>query len=105
LQDVAAKLGLSSVADTEAVVAKTIRDGSIAAVLDRDAQALTSRAVTDVYVTKEPQQARSFCVMRVECFDRGGARARRTGADETRGDWRLCDEGAAADTLLPCDVC
>ena len=58
MQDVAAKLGLSSVKDAEAVVAKTIRDGSIAAVIDHEQQALRSREVTDVYVTKEPQQAR-----------------------------------------------
>jgi 26S proteasome regulatory subunit N3 len=66
MQDVAAKLGLASVKDTESVVAKTIRDGSIAAVLDHDHQILMSRSVTDVYVTKEPQEAfharTAFCM-------------------------------------------
>ena len=64
MQDVATKLGLSSVADTESVVAKTIRDGSIAAVIDHEAQVLMSRTTGDVYITKEPQQVRgriAFC--------------------------------------------
>lgn len=66
VQDVAAKLGLASVTDTESVVAKTIRDGSISAVLDHEAQILQSREVSDVYMTKEPQDAfharTAFCM-------------------------------------------
>jgi 26S proteasome regulatory subunit N3 len=66
VQDVASKLGLASVQDTESVVAKTIRDGSIAAVLDHEKQVLKSRATSDVYVTKEPQEAfharTAFCM-------------------------------------------
>ena len=66
LQDVAAKLGLASVRDAEAVIAKTIRDGSIDAVLDHEKQALASKAAADVYVTKEPAQAfharTAFCM-------------------------------------------
>jgi 26S proteasome regulatory subunit N3 len=66
LQDVASKLGLASVRDTESVVAKTIRDGSIAAVLDHEKQVLRSCANSDVYVTKEPQDAfharTAFCM-------------------------------------------
>ena len=66
MQDVASKLGLSSVKDTESVVAKTIRDGSFSAVLDHENQVLVSRGTSDVYITKEPQEAfharTAFCM-------------------------------------------
>ena len=66
MQDVAAKLGLKSVADTEAVVAKSIRDGSVSAALDHDKQWLVSRELGDAYVTDEPQRAlharTAFCM-------------------------------------------
>eukprot|EP01025_Chloroclados_australasicus_P042898 TRINITY_DN45625_c0_g1_i1.p1 TRINITY_DN45625_c0_g1~~TRINITY_DN45625_c0_g1_i1.p1 ORF type:complete len:238 (+),score=38.83 TRINITY_DN45625_c0_g1_i1:55-714(+) len=66
LKDVAAKLGLSSVKDTESVVAKTIRDGSISAVIDHEKQVLMSKEVSDVYMSSEPQQAfharTAFCM-------------------------------------------
>ena len=66
VQDVSAKLGLKSVADTEAVVAKAIRDGSVSAALDHDKQWLVSRELGDAYVTDEPQRAlharTAFCM-------------------------------------------
>ena len=43
LADVAAKLALPSVEDTECVVAKAIRDGGVDAVLDHEAGAMMSR--------------------------------------------------------------
>ena len=67
MQDVAAKLGLSSVEDTESIVAKTIRDGSISAVLDHEKKCLGSKAASDVYITSEPQQA--FHVRTAFCMD------------------------------------
>jgi 26S proteasome regulatory subunit N3 len=66
VQDVAAKLGLKSVADTEAVVAKAIRDGSLSAALDHEKQWLVSRELGDAYITDEPQRAlharTAFCM-------------------------------------------
>jgi 26S proteasome regulatory subunit N3 len=66
LQDVARKLGLQQSTDVESIVAKTIRDGSISAALDHEAQVLMSKEVADVYITTEPQQAfharTAFCM-------------------------------------------
>ncbi|KAK9846518.1 hypothetical protein WJX81_005784 [Elliptochloris bilobata] len=57
LQDVAAKLGLASVEDTECIVAKAIRDGGIEATLDHAARTMSSRETADVYATPEPAAA------------------------------------------------
>ena len=55
LQDVAEKLGLPSVKETECIVAKAIRDKVIDAVIDRNAQELRTRDVQDVYSSNAPQ--------------------------------------------------
>ncbi|KAK9786301.1 hypothetical protein WJX73_008975 [Symbiochloris irregularis] len=55
LADIASKLGLSSVEDTECIVAKAIRDGGIDAEIDHEKGWVTSRATPDVYTTAEPQ--------------------------------------------------
>ena len=57
LADVAAKLGLDSTEDAEFVVAKAIRDGGVAATLDRDTGVMTTAHAADAYVTDEPQAA------------------------------------------------
>lgn len=57
LADVAAKLGLTSVQDTESIVAKAIRDGGIEGVLNHDAGTLESARPADIYVTEEPAAA------------------------------------------------
>jgi 26S proteasome regulatory subunit N3 len=55
LQDVMSKLGLPSVEETECIVAKAIRDKVIDAVIDREAQELSTRDVQDVYSSNAPQ--------------------------------------------------
>lgn len=57
LQDVAHKLGLSSVSDAEYIVAKAIRDGGISAVLDHKEGTMTCSRQLDVYSTDEPVNA------------------------------------------------
>jgi len=57
LADVAAKLALPSVEDTECIVAKAIRDGGVDAVLDHDTGAMVSKETQDVYVSSEPAEA------------------------------------------------
>ncbi|KAI7845011.1 hypothetical protein COHA_001377 [Chlorella ohadii] len=57
LADVAAKLGLPSVRDTESIVAKAIRDGGIEGVLDHEAGVLQAARPADIYATDEPQAA------------------------------------------------
>lgn len=57
LADVAAKLGLASVADTESIVCKAIRDGGIDATVDHDGGFMRSGRPTDVYSGDEPQAA------------------------------------------------
>jgi 26S proteasome regulatory subunit N3 len=57
LADVAAKLGLPSVTDTESIVAKAIRDGGIEGVINREAAALEAARPANVYATDEPQAA------------------------------------------------
>lgn len=49
--------GLASVADTECIVAKAIRDGGIDAVLDHGAGTMLSKDTPDVYATAEPASA------------------------------------------------
>lgn len=57
LADIAAKLGLAQVEDTECIVAKAIRDGGIDAVLDHENSMMMSKEVLDIYSTDEPQGA------------------------------------------------
>lgn len=102
LQDVAIKLGLSDVGDTEAVIAKTIRDGSISARLDHMLQNLASCETSNVYSTGEPSSAfhvrTAFCMdihneaVKAMRFDRGC----NTGEDEDSGAHADVDAIAAA---------
>ena len=57
LADVAARLGLSEVEDTEFIVAKAIRDGGISASIDHDGACMLSHANPNVYATTEPLEA------------------------------------------------
>jgi 26S proteasome regulatory subunit N3 len=57
LADIAAKLHLPSVADTECIVAKAIRDGGIDATIDHEAGIVESSETVDVYSSGEPQAA------------------------------------------------
>ncbi|KAK9819846.1 hypothetical protein WJX72_003182 [[Myrmecia] bisecta] len=57
LADVAKKLGLATVEDTECIVAKAIRDGGVDAVIDHANGWMSSKEVVDIYVTDEPQAA------------------------------------------------
>ncbi len=54
LKDIAKKLSLDSVEETEQIIAKAIRDGVIEAVLDHDNQWMRSQDSTDVYTSNEP---------------------------------------------------
>ena len=56
LADIATKLSLESVEETEQIVAKAIRDGVIDATINHDEQFIQSLPQTDVYNTNEPQQ-------------------------------------------------
>jgi 26S proteasome regulatory subunit N3 len=51
LKDIAKKLSLDSVEETEQIIAKAIRDGVIEAVLDHDNQWMRSQDSTDVYTS------------------------------------------------------
>jgi len=53
--EIAKKLSLESVEETEQVIAKAIRDGVIDAVLDHDRQWMQSQETGDVYTTNDPQ--------------------------------------------------
>ena len=55
LKDVAKKLSLESVEETEQIVAKAIRDGVIEAILDHDNQWMRSQETSDVYTSNDPQ--------------------------------------------------
>lgn len=55
IKDIAKKLSLESVEETEQVVAKAIRDGVIEAVLDHDNQWMRSQDQSDVYTSNDPQ--------------------------------------------------
>ncbi|EIE24637.1 26S proteasome regulatory subunit [Coccomyxa subellipsoidea C-169] len=57
LADVATRLGLASVEDTECIVAKAIRDGGVDAVLDHANGWMLSKEVVDIYATAEPAAA------------------------------------------------
>jgi 26S proteasome regulatory subunit N3 len=54
LKDIAKKLSLESVEETEQIVAKAIRDGVIDAVLDHDNQWMRSQDTSDVYTSNDP---------------------------------------------------
>lgn len=56
-QDIARKLGLDSAEDAEFIVAKAIRDGVIEATLDPEGGYMRSKESSDIYCTKEPQNA------------------------------------------------
>lgn len=49
--------GLSSVEDTESILAKAIRDGGIEASIDHEHGWMTCKDRVDVYATNEPQSA------------------------------------------------
>ena len=55
IKDIAKKLSLESVEETEQIVAKAIRDGVIEAVLDHDSQWMRSQETNDVYTSNDPQ--------------------------------------------------
>lgn len=55
MADVAAKLGLESVEETEQMVAKAIRDGVIDATINHDEQFILALPKTDVYTSNDPQ--------------------------------------------------
>lgn len=54
LADIASKLSLESVEETEQIVAKAIRDGVIDATINHDLQFIQSLPQTDVYSSNEP---------------------------------------------------
>ena len=54
LKDIAKKLSLESVEETEQIVAKAIRDGVIEAILDHDNQWMRSQETSDVYTSNDP---------------------------------------------------
>ncbi|XP_014253269.1 probable 26S proteasome non-ATPase regulatory subunit 3 isoform X2 [Cimex lectularius] len=64
--NIAKKLGLDSPEDAEFIVAKAIRDGVIEATLDPEKGYMSSKEVSDIYCTREPQlafhQRISFCL-------------------------------------------
>ncbi|CDW73499.1 probable 26s proteasome non-atpase regulatory subunit 3-like [Stylonychia lemnae] len=55
IKDIAQKLGLDSVDETEQVVAKAIRDGVIDAIVDHDNMWMRSQDINDVYTSNDPQ--------------------------------------------------
>ena len=56
LSDICKKLHLDSVAETEYIVAKSIRDGVIDATINHEDQYLQTKQLVDVYSTNEPQK-------------------------------------------------
>jgi 26S proteasome regulatory subunit N3 len=55
IKDIAKKLSLESVEETEQIVAKAIRDGVIEAVIDHDQGWMRSQETSDVYTSNDPQ--------------------------------------------------
>jgi len=55
MADVANKLSLESVEETEQIVAKAIRDGVIDATINHDEQYILALPKTDVYTSNDPQ--------------------------------------------------
>ncbi|CAK0761462.1 hypothetical protein CVIRNUC_002862 [Coccomyxa viridis] len=94
LADVAAKLGLSSVQDTESIVAKAIRDGGIDAAIDHANGWMLSNEIADIYSTSEPAAAfharTAFCLdihneaVRAMRFDAGANRKKLDTAESAR---------------------
>lgn len=95
MQDVARKLGLPSAKDVETIVAKTIRDGSISAVLDHEQQVLMSKQVADAYLTSEPQKA--FHARAAFCMDihNEAVRAMRYDGADNKKDGEVAQETQA----------
>ena len=54
MADIATKLGLESVEETEQMVAKAIRDGVIDATISHDEQFILALPKTDVYTSNDP---------------------------------------------------
>lgn len=52
--DIAKKLSLESIDETEQVVAKAIRDGVIDAIIDHDHMWMRSQDIADVYTSNDP---------------------------------------------------
>jgi len=57
LADICQKLGFESVASTESIVAKAIRDGVIDGLIDHDQSFLSTTASSNTYSSNEPQEA------------------------------------------------
>ncbi|CAD8045180.1 unnamed protein product [Paramecium primaurelia] len=57
LNDIHEKLNLPSQCNAEQVVAKAIRDGTLAAVIDHENQIVITKETNDLYGTKAPQEA------------------------------------------------
>ncbi|KAK9863142.1 hypothetical protein WJX84_002498 [Apatococcus fuscideae] len=107
LADVASKLGLPSVEDTESIIGKAIRDGGIDAVLDHEQGWMRSRQVADVYATAEPQSAFhariAFCLdlhneaVKAMHFDDDGSKGQLESADARKD--RLAQEAELAQAI------
>ena len=65
--DLSCCAGLSSVKDTESIVAKAIRDGGIDAVIDHANGWMLSKEIADIYSTPEP--AAAFHARTAFCLD------------------------------------
>jgi 26S proteasome regulatory subunit N3 len=65
-EDISNKLHLGSAEDAEFICAKAIRDGVIDAQIDHEKKWMTSKEMSNIYITTEPQQAFhkriSFCM-------------------------------------------
>ncbi|GBF97272.1 26S proteasome non-ATPase regulatory subunit 3 [Raphidocelis subcapitata] len=106
LKDIASKLALPSAEDAEFIAAKAIRDGGLAARIDRAGGSLASAEVADVYSTAEPQAA--FHARIAFCLDihneavkamRFDADAHRRGETEEQRRERLAAEAELAAAL------
>ncbi len=87
LADVAARLGLPSADDAAPVVAKAIRDGGVAARLDRDEGVMLVPARGDAYAGPEP--AAAFHARVAFCMEvhNEALRAMRFGASAAKREW------------------
>lgn len=54
ITDIAKKLSLESIDETEQIVAKAIRDGVIDAIVDHDHMWMKSQDISDVYTSNDP---------------------------------------------------
>ena len=110
-QDVAAKLALPSADDAEFVCAKAIRDGGLAARIDRAGGFLVSADAANAYATDEPRAAFhvrvAFCLdvhneaVRAMRFDADPSAKRRETEEERRE--RLAAEAELAAALAEDD--